>query len=287
MIRFGGARRALTAVALTSAVVAPVGLASTSACAREGDRAALVVDTGERVRTLCVQLPDSEVSGIELIELASDQLGLDYTLGFGGEAVCRLDGVGVEGGDCFADFPRFWGYWRGDGSGGWEWSSVGAGSTTVSPGDVEGWSWGEGTDGQTHPSPPAATFDGVCTGADATPTPSTESGGAGGENDASGGSAVGGSETPDADPGEPSPGGARAADGKDDEAKEGDGTVGARDERDADVGTTPVSSPASSGLRAAASVEGGWAGRVAAIGVVLALGVAAAALGRKRRRGTE
>jgi hypothetical protein len=109
-----------------------------------------------------VALPDPSVSGIELIELAGQQHGLDYGFGYGGNAVCRLDGVGSEGGDCFSEHPDFWGYWRGDGSGGWTWSSSGAGSTTVEDGDVEGWSWGSGQDGDTHPRPPATSFSSVC-----------------------------------------------------------------------------------------------------------------------------
>ncbi len=160
---------ALGAAALLAAALAPV-LGPRAACADQAS-AALVVDTGERVLRLCVTLPDEPVSGIELIELAAEQHGLAYSLGFGGKAVCSLAGVGPEGSDCFADYPRFWGYWRGDGQGGWTWSSVGAGSTEVEAGDVEGWSWGEGDDGESHPRPPATRFEQVCR-AEASPAPS-------------------------------------------------------------------------------------------------------------------
>lgn len=161
--------RALAAAALLAAALAPA-LGAGTACAGEGGSAALVIDTGERVLRLCVGLPERAVSGIELIELAADQHGLAYSLGYGGGAVCSLAGVGPTGSDCFADYPRFWGYWRGDGEGGWTWSNVGAGSTVVEVGDVEGWSWGEGNDGETHPQPPAVRFEQVCA-AEASPTP--------------------------------------------------------------------------------------------------------------------
>ncbi|MDQ3941154.1 MAG: hypothetical protein M3238_07385 [Actinomycetota bacterium] len=158
--------RALVCAAVVAGTFAPIAPAPV-ACAGERPRAVLVVDTeqtGGQYR-YCVVLPDDEVSGIDLIVLAHEQHGLSYRLGFGGEAVCMLAGVGTEGDDCFAEYPDFWGYWRGDGSGGWSWSSSGAGSSTVENGDVEGWSWGRGTDGSSHPAPPPTAFGQVCEGA--------------------------------------------------------------------------------------------------------------------------
>lgn len=134
------------------------------ACAAEGSSAVLVVDTEQVTgqHRFCVDLPDDSVTGIELIELASEQHGLQYRLGYGGNVVCQLAGVGYESDECLEDGPEFWGYWRGDGSGGWEWSSSGGNATTVEDGDVEGWSWGTGNDGSSHPAPPDTTFASVC-----------------------------------------------------------------------------------------------------------------------------
>lgn len=157
-------------VAVTSATVMPVGM-PTVACAGTGDRAALVVDTGDSAHRYCVALPDDSVSGTELIVLAAEQHGLSYRFGYGGDAVCMLAGVGTSGGDCFERYPDFWGYWRGDDSGGWSWSGSGAGSTRVTDGDVEGWSWGSGSDGNSHPAPPRTTFASVCPAA---PPPAEE-----------------------------------------------------------------------------------------------------------------
>lgn len=155
--------RLLLAVSALLCASLPGGIAAPNvACAAE-QSAVLVVATGGTTYRYCVALPGSSVSGLDLIRLAGEQHGLQYSLGYGGRAVCQLAGVGPDGDDCFADHPNFWGYWRGNGSGGWSWSSTGAGSTTVRSGDVEGWAWGSGQDGNSHPQPPATTYSSVCT----------------------------------------------------------------------------------------------------------------------------
>jgi hypothetical protein len=155
------ARRVAVALALCAGAAGPIGI-SPVACAGEGGSAALVVDTGAAVTTYCVALPEESVSGLELIELAGDQHGLDYSFGFGGEAVCRLEGVGPEGDDCFGEYPEFWGYWHGDGSGGWSWAGTGAGGASIEDGDIDGWSWGSGDNGSNHQAPPETEHGDVC-----------------------------------------------------------------------------------------------------------------------------
>jgi hypothetical protein len=136
---------------------APVACAATA-----GPRAALVVDTGARVVRYCVALDAPSVSGLHLIELASDQHDLSYAFGLGGLAVCRLAGVGPAGDDCFADYPDYWGYWHGDGRGGWSWAPTGAGEASIGNGDVDGWSWGSGDAAASHPAPPPGSFATLC-----------------------------------------------------------------------------------------------------------------------------
>jgi hypothetical protein len=153
-------------------VPAALGAAASCAAAADGPHAGLVVDTGGRTTTYCVALDADRVSGIHLIELAASQYGLQYRLGFGGKAVCQLDGVGPNGDDCFAQSPSFWGYWHGDGGNGWDWASQGAGSSSVADGGMDGWSWGTGMNGATHPPPPALGFDDVCTPHPPSPSPS-------------------------------------------------------------------------------------------------------------------
>lgn len=157
--------RSAFACLLLAGALTPVGFATQAACASEtGRRAVLVVDLGDEgdVYRYCVALPGQDVSGLDLIELAGAQHGLTYEFGEGGRAVCMLAGVGASSDDCFGRYPYFWGYWKGDGSGGWSWSSTGAGSTLVQDGDVQGWSWGRGDNASSHPPPPATDFDSVC-----------------------------------------------------------------------------------------------------------------------------
>ena len=163
---------------------------SAPACAAEASgasHAALVVDTGPRTTTYCVALDATSVTGIHLIQLAGSQFGLQYQLGFGGQAVCQLAGVGASGGDCFGSYPDFWGYWHGNGSGGWSWAGSGAGSASIGDGDMEGWVWGSGDSGTTHAAPPALAFDDVCEDVDPVTDASTDGHGGGGDGGGDGG----------------------------------------------------------------------------------------------------
>lgn len=110
---------------------------------------------------------DETVSGLELIELAHDEYDLQYEFGHGGRAVCELANVPEDAPEeCLQSGEPFWGYWRGDGNGGWTWSGSGAHSSEVRHGDVEGWAWGEGFDGSSHQKPGGEderiTFSSVC-----------------------------------------------------------------------------------------------------------------------------
>ncbi|MGH2827335.1 MAG: hypothetical protein ACRDKF_10240 [Actinomycetota bacterium] len=165
-------RSSLLGVALLAGVLVPIATAGV-ACAASS--AALVVSTGSNNYTYCVELGGSSVNGIQLIQRAGSQHGLQYKLGYGGNAVCMLANVGASGNDCFGEHPYFWGYWRGDSSGGWNWSGTGASNVTVGAGDVNGWSWGTGDSGSSHPPPPATTYESVC-GATPAPDPKPEPG---------------------------------------------------------------------------------------------------------------
>jgi hypothetical protein len=161
-----GRVRSLTiALAVTLGASAPVLASPGIACAAatsDGPHAALVVDTGAQATSFCVALDRASVSGTHLIELASAQYGLSYRLGFGGRAVCMLDGVGANGNDCFGSYPNFWGYFHGAGSSGWTWASGSAADHQVGNGDREAWSWGAGDSGTSHGAPPATTIDDAC-----------------------------------------------------------------------------------------------------------------------------
>ena len=94
----------LAPLAMAAALVAGPGAAT--ACATGTPHAALVVATGDQTLRYCVMLDGSSVTAIHVIELAHTQHGLEYRLGFGGQAVCRLAGVGSATGDCFGLFDN-------------------------------------------------------------------------------------------------------------------------------------------------------------------------------------
>jgi hypothetical protein len=176
------------------------GAPACAAAASGAPHAALVVDTGSDVTTYCVALGAPSITGIQLIQKAGQQFGLSYRLGFGGQAVCMLNGVGgPSGDDCLTGQSEYWGYWIGDGSGGWTWSSSGAASATASDGDVQGWAWGVGIDGTTHPQPPATSLADVCGDTGPSPRPPPGNGGGGG-NAGGGGGGNTSSPSPDSSP---------------------------------------------------------------------------------------
>jgi hypothetical protein len=179
--------RALCAAVVLVGALAAVGGPAPIACAAPGPDATLVVDTGSSEMFFCVALDAESVSGLRLIELAHAQHGLSYGLGYGGQAVCKLAGVGSDEEECFQGGEPFWGYWRSNGSG-WTWSGTGAGGTAVEDGDVEGWSWGTGNDGSSHQSPPYTTHEAVC-GPEQPSSGGGGGGGGGGGNDGNDGKA--------------------------------------------------------------------------------------------------
>lgn len=120
------------------------------------NHAAIVIDTGDgEVRRFCLAFPEASISGAEALRrIDVDPVFSSY--GAKGEAVCSLCGVGCPAGDCFCN-AKYWSYHRaGPGGEPYATSRVGASSTEVRDGDVEGWRWGAGQ------APPAATVGQVC-----------------------------------------------------------------------------------------------------------------------------
>jgi hypothetical protein len=125
----------------------------------DANRAAIVVDTSE----MCVFFGEPEITGLELLQRSN--LDVVTEVNANGAAVCKIDGTGCDRGDCFCDYPSFWGYWTRDTSA-WTFSEVGASERKVTDGSVDGWSYGK--DGK--PEPPDRSFDDVCGQAVALPT---------------------------------------------------------------------------------------------------------------------
>jgi len=284
-------RSSLLGVALLAGALAPIATAGV-ACAASS--AALVVSTGGNNYTYCVELGGSAVNGIQLIQRAGSQHGLQYKLGYGGNAVCMLANVGASGNDCFGEHPYFWGYWRDDGSGGWSWSGTGASNVAVRAGDVSGWSWGTGDTGSSHPPPPATTYESVCgatPGPDPSPKPDKPKGGHSNRADRTGGSGDGGddySPSTEAEDGKTR----RGADNNETDRGDGDDKREAKEKGDNgyEVAIASPSPSAAAGVSsnpvgATAEDPGAPVAAFVALGLTAALGGLGAVLVRRRRRG--
>lgn len=137
------------------------------------NRAALVVVHGDgRTVTRCVEFAEAQITGLELVQRSGLDLNLEAS-GMGA-SICRLDGEGCTypGQSCFCQCEGescvYWSYWRSQ-AGVWSYSNLGAASTVVTPGAIEGWVWGAGTV-DVAKAPPAIAFDAVCAAPTATST---------------------------------------------------------------------------------------------------------------------
>lgn len=149
---------AAVAGAWLAALGAPTTPAAVAAAVEE-NRVAVVVDTGTEVKSVCVRFREESISGVEALARAAVDPVFRAFPGKGA-AVCSLCGTGCPADDsCLTcdSQGRFWSYSRAAGGApGLRPSGVGASSTTVRDGDVEGWRWGLGG------SPPFATVAQVC-----------------------------------------------------------------------------------------------------------------------------
>ncbi len=152
---------------LIALVLGPIGYVDT-AYADGPHRVGLVVDFGDgRVETACVTFEEAEITGMDVLLRA----GYEVVTGFGGGAVCQINGQGCPSSNCLGCQPTgdggwiYWAYFHLE-DGCWVYSQVGAVAYYVDDGDVEGWAWGTG---QTDP-PPVITFDEICASPTNTPT---------------------------------------------------------------------------------------------------------------------
>lgn len=157
-----------------SAIRAPL------AQAAEPHQAGLVIDFGDgRVLTFCVDLgEDGQATGEELLRASNLPVIIEYNGGIGG-AVCKIDTQGSDfpSEPCFSHCTLrpgepclYWSYSQLVGDR-WQFSQIGASSTTVHSGDVNGWAWGPSTIAQ-GALPPLRTLAEICRPATATPTAS-------------------------------------------------------------------------------------------------------------------
>lgn len=190
-------RRAGARVGVLAVLVAAAHGAPSPATAAPVNHATVVVDTGQGVITRTIEFTSSSVTGLQALDLAgADPVVWSYS-GQGG-AVCRLFGVGRdagpgclggEGGDA-----RYWAYYQAtNGATKFGYSPVGAGSTSVRDGDVEGWRFGlGGAPPFPAATPPSSAVPVTDPPASAPPGPAVTAGGSGG-----GGAAVLGDGSPE------------------------------------------------------------------------------------------
>ena len=144
-------------------LVVPTSPLASTACAQDAPHAVLVVDRNQEggpLDPLCVALRGESVSGERFLRLASAQYDLQVSFAEyqGGTVVCQIANVGRPGNDCLEGAETYWGYWQGDGSGGWDsYEHQGVDDTEVTHGDVEGWSYARGRN-----EPPHTTFEEGC-----------------------------------------------------------------------------------------------------------------------------
>lgn len=139
----------LLALALTVAGIDRAGSASTAAQADTPvNVAGIVVDYGDgRTSYALIPFEEETISGVELLRRSGLSL-LSIEFGGMGEGVCAIEDTGCDLSACRArlcqtgnpDSP-FWQYVREDGEGGWQPAPLGASSSMVEPGDVDGWFW--------------------------------------------------------------------------------------------------------------------------------------------------
>lgn len=125
----------------------------------------------------CIDLgADGSATGEELLRATGVDVIMDYQ-GMGA-AVCKIEGDGCDfpAQSCFCECSMlpgdpctYWAYHRLQG-GTWVQSNIGASSTTITGGKVDGWSWGTGTL-SAGTAPPVRTFEQVCAAILVTATP--------------------------------------------------------------------------------------------------------------------
>lgn len=110
--------------------------------------AGVIVRHGDgRLTYAYIAFREEEITGIDLLRRSGIE---QVTIPFGGlgEGVCSLEGEGCPASDCRRrvcqganDTTPYWRYFRQQSPGDWRAIILGASTTTVRDGDIDGWSW--------------------------------------------------------------------------------------------------------------------------------------------------
>jgi hypothetical protein len=141
-------RRAAVALTITAVALLAALLQGRPAAGQDLNHAGLVVRHGDgRITYAVVAFPEESIDGIELLERSEIPV---VTVSFGGlgEGVCSVEEEGCPSSDCRqrvcqgpGDESPYWRYFRQAAPGDWRALALGASSTKVRNGDVDGWSW--------------------------------------------------------------------------------------------------------------------------------------------------
>ena len=139
-----------------AAALAAALLTSHPAHAAVHHAALLIEHSGGGVLARCVAFAEDQITGLQLVQRS----GVEYqaqSFGSIGSAMCQLDRepASVPPG-CFGS-GAYWQYFHRQGTG-WQTASVGASSSLLHDGDMDGWHYAPGA-GQ---APPAVSFASVC-----------------------------------------------------------------------------------------------------------------------------
>ncbi len=130
----------LVVVLLAASSLFPLGNGVPAAAAQdEPHYVDLVVDLGNgQVITRRVTFTTPTISGLEALQRSG--LDLEIATYSFGSAICAIEGVGCPATNCFCNPNQYWSYHYWDG--GWQSYMVGASSSVLASGAVDGWAWG-------------------------------------------------------------------------------------------------------------------------------------------------
>ncbi|MBA3946419.1 MAG: hypothetical protein H0X37_17880 [Herpetosiphonaceae bacterium] len=165
--------RLLVVFGFAAVVLAGSLVAAAPQPAAASHRAGIVVQFGDgHVATACIAFAGPSISGFDLLQQSGLQI-VAQTDG-GNALVCKIDqqGCTFPNQACLCQCAggtacRYWAYWHLN-AGHWQFSTLGASSTEVQSGGVDGWAWGGGSVASGS-QPPLISFDQICS-APALPT---------------------------------------------------------------------------------------------------------------------
>lgn len=136
---------------------------STAGTAQAGSAGLVVQNPDGTVVTECVEFTGATITGYELLQFSSLAFTADDSSHFGA-AICSIEGVGCDypAESCFCQCAggatcNYWSYWLQSRDGSWTSSHVGASTSRVRDGSVNGWAFGDGS------APPLSiSFDEIC-----------------------------------------------------------------------------------------------------------------------------